>query len=253
VKLKRVIKNGTTGSDARACKRALARAGYGPGKLGGITPVFGPFSVVWLNHWKKTVGLPQNGKIGQQALDKLAPWFDALALKWYADFTIPAKQVNPFAHARGLVPERTDDGVDYGGDRLTRIDALGRSRIIKAVTDSTWPGPYGSASGFNGTGGLIHGVFLDGPNVDEEWYLAEFMYVDVKAEWVVQAGQQIARFYHDARSGVGIEYGFGVGGSSQVATEAGNAWARLLLKTGAPVRDNPGPGSSLSPFGKIVR
>jgi hypothetical protein len=251
VHLKRVIKLDTTGSDARACKRALARAGYGPSKLAGLTPVFGPFSVVWLNRWKKTVGLPQNGMIGQQALDALAPWFDSLAHKWYADFTIPVKYVNSFRHATGLVPERTDDGVDYGGDRLARIDALGRSRILKAVTDSSWPGPYGSASGFGGTGGLIHGVFLDGPNQDEEWYLAEFIFVDVKKDWVVQAGQRIARFYHDARTGVGVEYGFGVGGNSQVATEAGKAWARLLLKTGAPVRDDPGPGSSLSPFGKL--
>jgi len=253
VQLWRTIKLGTTGADAKAAKRALARAGYGPGKLAGLTPVFGPFSVRWLNQWKKTVSLPQNGQIQQPALDALWPWFDAYARKLYASYKPPAVYVNPFAHSKGLVPERTDDGVDYGGNAGSPIGALGRSKIIEATTDSHWPGPYGNPSGFNGHGGLIHGVFLDGPNAGEEWYLAEYIHVDCGVGDVVLPGQQIARFYHDANTGVGIEYGFGIGGDHQSATEAGKAWARLLLSTGAPVRDDPGPGSSLSPFGKVVQ
>ncbi len=252
--LKRIVKFGTTGLDAKAVKRALARAGYGPKKLAGISPIFGPFSVIFLNRWKKSMGFTPDGQLRQQGLDALWPFFDDLARSWYEAYKPPpppSVYVNPFKHTTGLRCERTDDGVDYFGDRNSPIGAIGKSKIIEATTNSNWPGPYPNG-GFNGKGGLIHGVFLDGPNAGEEWYLAEFIYVDVVPGQIVEAGQKIARFYYDASSGVGIEYGFGVGGDHQYATEAGKCFARLLRKTGAPTLEDPGPGSSHSPFGKTV-
>jgi hypothetical protein len=217
--------------------------------LAGISPVFGPFSVIFCKRFQKAKRLPQTGQVNQATLTALEPHFDALARSWYAKF--PVGYVNPMRYVAGLVPERTDDGVDYGGDKGSPIGAIGRSRIIEATTHSGWPGPYGSSSGFGGTGGLIHGVFLDGPNAGETWYLAEYIYVDVRVGDIVEAGQTIARFYHDASSGVGIEYGFGDGGNNQHATEAGKCFARLLKSTGCPVRDNPGPGSTHSPYGRV--
>lgn len=179
-------------------------------------------------------------------------WGDGLSLLKQASAAAaaPVYYVNPFARATGLVPARTDDGVDYFADKDVPIGAPGRSVILLATTDSNWPGPYGSKTGFGGKGGLIHAKFLDGPHAGEHWYLAEFIYVDVKLHQIVQAGEQIARFYHPASSGVGIEIGYGVGGNSQIATEAGKCFARFLKKHGCSVRDNPGPGSEFSPFGK---
>jgi hypothetical protein len=263
VTLKRVIKFGYVGADVAACKRGMWRAGYyHTAKPTSITPVFGPFAEVALAQLQDAHGIHgERNVIGPRSFFVIAAWMDAYAKAQYASYgpPRPVLYANMFQHATGLVLERTDQGVDYGADALAPIGAPGRSQIVRAATDSGWPGPYGSSSGFGGKGGVVQGVFLQGAHKGETWYCAEYIHVDVKRYDIVQAGQQIARFYHDARSGVGIECGYLRPGTDEPcstdisgrATEGGKAWARFLRSTGCPTHDDPGPGSQFCPCGKI--
>src|SRR5207244_8877864 len=99
-----------------------------------------------------------------------------------------------------------------------------------------WPG-----------GTAIAYVLLAGPNKGEKVYLTEFCSILCKVGDIVTPDTVISRFTRAASSGVGIEHGFGDGGNSQVATELGKRFARLLKSTGCPVRDDPGPGSTHGP------
>lgn len=165
--------------------------------------------------------------------------------------------VNPFINATGLVPERTDQGVDFGADAGSPIVAIGNMRITRATTSSGWPGPYGNPSGFNGRGGCIQGVLLEGPHKGEETYLAEYIHVDVKVGDYVKCGAVIARFYHSANSGVGIEFGWVRPGTNEpcstdtsgVPTPGGINMTRWLNELHCPTKQHFGPGSTFCPCG----
>lgn len=256
--LKRTIKLGTVGSDALACKRALARAGYGPDRLRVLTPVFGPFAVQNLEHWQRHEKLAATGRIDSQGeLDKLWPWFDALARVEYAAWKATPQQlyVDPFHLCTGLVPQRTDQGVDYGADAGSPIVAIGKMLITRATTDSGWPGPYGSPSGFNGRGGCIQGKLLEGPHAGEEVYLAEYIRLHVKVNQVVPAGALIASFYHSAASLVGIEFGWVRRGTSEpcssdtsgTPTPGGINMTRWIEQLGGATQQHFGAGSTFCP------
>jgi hypothetical protein len=264
--LKRVIKFGSAGADVAACKRGMWRAGYyKTPKATSITPIFGPYAEIALAHLQRDHHIHgEAGCIGPKSFFVIAAWMDAYAKAQYASYGPPAANyyVNMFAHATGLVLQRTDQGVDFAADAGSRIDAPGKSKIVRAATDSGWPGPYpdgGFHGGGQNAGGIVQGVFLEGPHVNETWYTAEFIHVDVRVDQVVQAGERIARFYHNASSGVGIECGYLRPGQNEpcssdtsgVATEGGKAWARFLRANGCPTHDNPGPGSQFCPCGHL--
>lgn len=80
----RLLKLGDEGDDAKAVKRALARAGYGPKKLAGITGKFDATAVANLKRFQKAEGLAADGVYGPLTHAQLEPSFDALAAKLYA-------------------------------------------------------------------------------------------------------------------------------------------------------------------------
>ena len=81
----RNLELGDIGPDVRAMKRALARAGFGPKKLAGISPIFGPFAVRNLKAFQATNGsLDQDGIYGPHTHWVLSPSFDQFAWVLYA-------------------------------------------------------------------------------------------------------------------------------------------------------------------------
>lgn len=82
----REIRLGNSGPDCRAVKRALARAGFGPKLLAGITPIFGKYAVLNLRHFQNANKLDVDGVYGKTTHTKLTPHFDTLAEQWYLSY-----------------------------------------------------------------------------------------------------------------------------------------------------------------------
>lgn len=152
--------------------------------------------------------------------------------------------VNPLINAKDLQCWRTDQGVDYGAKFGSKIVAMGNCRIVRATTQSGWPG-----------GGCIQYVLLAGAHKHEEVYVAEFITPLVKAGDYVKCGQTIAVFNRDHTTGVGIETGWIRPGTNEpcstdtsgAPTEGGIRMNRWLRELHCPTRDDFGPGPSLCP------
>jgi murein DD-endopeptidase MepM/ murein hydrolase activator NlpD len=162
----------------------------------------------------------------------------------------PVHYVNPFAGAK-IVPERTDQGVDFRG--IGPIRAIGDAKIVAVDgTGSGWPGGSGEI------GYYILYQLQSGPYAGRYVYVAEAVNPAVRVGQQVKAGSVIARFGQGAApasSGPGIETGWGsptpnvtysratVGPYDDVGpTAAGEAFARLLMSVGVHVEEPPGKG-----------
>ena len=154
---------------------------------------------------------------------------------------------NPLRAVSGLIPERVDMGVDFGGSGP--VYALGDAVITSATGESAgWPG-----------GGWITYRLTDGPAAGLVVYLAE----DVRP--VVQAGQRVSAstvIGNMFAGGDGIETGWaqqsgasaesqlpeagGISGAGPFPTMVGLNFEELLQATGvvaAPNRDEQGSGA----------
>jgi murein DD-endopeptidase MepM/ murein hydrolase activator NlpD len=154
---------------------------------------------------------------------------------------------NPLRAVSGLIPERVDMGVDFGGSGP--VYALGDAVITNATGESAgWPG-----------GGWITYRLTDGPAAGLVVYLAE----DVKPS--VQTGQQVTASTVIASmfaGGDGIETGWaqqssasaesqlpeagGISGGGPFPTMVGLNFEELLQALGvvaAPNRDDAGNGT----------
>jgi hypothetical protein len=159
---------------------------------------------------------------------------------------VPGYQ-NPLRDVSGLVPERVDMGVDFGGSGP--VYALGNAVITNAAENAGWPG-----------GGWITYRLTDGPDAGLTVYLAE----DVTP--VVQAGQHVSSFTVIANmfaGGDGIETGWAqqsglsaesqlpeagsVGGNGPFPTRIGLSFEALLQSVGVPAA----PNRYQSPYGLL--
>ena len=146
---------------------------------------------------------------------------------------------NPLRDVSGLVPERVDMGVDFGGSG--QVYALGDAVITNATgTSGGWPG-----------GGWITYKLTDGPDAGLTVYLAE----DVSP--VVQVGQHVSSATVIANMFAGrdgIETGWAqqsglsaesqlaeagsVGGNGPFPTRIGLSFEELLQSVGVPAAPN---------------
>jgi cell wall-associated NlpC family hydrolase len=94
----RELRLGNAGPDVKAVKRALARAGFGPKKLAGLTQTFGSYAVTNLRHFQTANKLDVDGVYGSATHKKLAPHFDALAAQWYANYKPTRHRIVDAAH-----------------------------------------------------------------------------------------------------------------------------------------------------------
>ena len=160
---------------------------------------------------------------------------------------VPGYQ-NPLRDVSGLVPERIDMGVDFGGSGP--VYALGNAVITNATGNSAgWPG-----------GGWITYKLTDGPDAGLTVYLAEDVSPTVQAGQHVSSSTVIANMFAGSD---GIEIGWaqqsglsaesqvpeagGVGGNGPFPTRIGLNFEELLQSVGVPAA----PNRTQSPYGLL--
>src|SRR5215469_3110637 len=165
-------------------------------------------------------------------------------------FTLPAARgstrgpagpgyLNPLRGVSGLVPERIDEGVDFGGSGP--VYALGDAVITNAGENSGWPG-----------GGWITYQLTDGPAAGLMVYLAEDVTPTIAVGQHVSSSTVIANMF---AGGDGIETGWaqptgvsaeselpeagGIGGGGPFPTRVGANFDELLQALGVPAAPTP--------------
>ena len=150
-----------------------------------------------------------------------------------------AGYLNPLRGVSGLVPERIDEGVDFGGSGP--IYALGDAVITNAGENSGWPG-----------GGWITYQLTDGPAAGLMVYVAEDVTPTVSVGQHVSSSTVIASMFAGAD---GIETGWaqptgvsaeselpeagGIGGSGPYPTRVGVDFDELLQALGVQAAPTP--------------
>jgi hypothetical protein len=146
---------------------------------------------------------------------------------------------NPLRAVAGLIPERVDMGVDFGGSGP--VYPLGDAVITNATGSSSgWPG-----------GGWITYRLTDGPDAGLMVYVAEDVQPTVAVGQVVTPSTVIATMYN---GGTGIETGWampdaasaesqlpeagGIGGGGPFPTMVGLSFDNLLRSLGVPAAPN---------------
>jgi hypothetical protein len=165
--------------------------------------------------------------------------------------TVSAAYQNPLRAVSGLVLERVDMGVDFGG--AGPVYALGDGVITNATGDSTgWPG-----------GGWITYQLTDGPDAGLVVYVAEDVKPTVEVGQKVTSSTVIANMFN---GGDGIEAGWatsdsstaesqmaaagGIGGNGPFPTIVGLSFEAVLESVGVPAAPNANePGNGLLPAG----
>ncbi|MHB1502633.1 MAG: hypothetical protein ACYCTL_01040 [Acidimicrobiales bacterium] len=154
----------------------------------------------------------------------------------------PGGYVNPLRAIGGLMPERVDQGVDYGG--FGPIYAIGDGVVLNTV-NAGWPG-----------GTFITYRLTNGPAAGLVVYAAEDIYPSVSVGQAVTAGTVLGQMYDGpdgietgwaGRSGQGYtmahDYGQFYGANS---TAFGYNFSQLLQSLGAPggvLQNNPPTGT----------
>jgi murein DD-endopeptidase MepM/ murein hydrolase activator NlpD len=160
----------------------------------------------------------------------------------------PAIYLNPLRAVAGLVPERIDEGVDFGG--TGPVYALGDGVVTNAGYNGGWPG-----------GGWVTYRLTDGPDAGLMVYLAEDVTPAVSAGQIISPTTVIATMFN---GGDGIETGRaqstgvsaeselaeagGIGGGGPFPTQIGANFDELLQLLGVPAAPNAGqPAYGLLP------
>jgi hypothetical protein len=158
---------------------------------------------------------------------------------------------NPLRDVSGLIPERVDQGVDFGGSGP--VYALGNAVITNATDESAgWPG-----------GGWITYQLTSGPASGLEVYMAEDVQPTVSVGQQVTSSTVIANMFN---GGAGIETGWaepggesaesqlpeagGINGNGPFPTEVGLNFEGLLEGLGVPAGPNASEqGNGILPSG----
>ena len=158
---------------------------------------------------------------------------------------------NPLRSVSGLIMERVDQGVDFGG--AGPVYALGDAVITNATADNAgWPG-----------GGWITYQLTNGPDKGLTVYLAEDVTPTVQVGQTVTSSTVIANMFN---GGAGIETGWatsdgstaesqtpeagGIDGNGPFPTVVGLNFEAVLESLGVPAAPNASePGSGLLPSG----
>jgi hypothetical protein len=158
---------------------------------------------------------------------------------------------NPLRAVSGLIMERVDQGVDFGG--AGPVYALGDAVITNAMADNAgWPG-----------GGWITYQLTNGPDKGLTVYLAEDVTPTVQAGQTVTSSTVIANMFN---GGAGIETGWatsdgstaesqtpeagGIDGNGPFPTVVGLNFEAVLESLGVPAAPNASePGNGLLPSG----
>ncbi len=151
----------------------------------------------------------------------------------------PPACIDPFTDA-GWIPERTDQGVDYGAAQQLPVRAICDGTILSTANVPGWPGYT-----------WLYYKLTSGPFAGKCVYVAENLVNPLPVGTHVKAGQVIATALP---GGPGTEWGWAQGiGTPSVPygslpdgtpTEGGKAFARFLRSLDAPTLEDPGAGPS---------
>jgi peptidoglycan hydrolase-like protein with peptidoglycan-binding domain len=202
---------------------------------------FGPNTLAVVKRLQNLNGLIPNGEIGPNT------W----RLAWTGTYTItsPCKSsscnvagyVNPFA-AGSWIPERTDQGTDWGAIRPQPVVAIGDAVITYSNSHQQgWPA--GKFLVYRLTNGSHAGLYI---------FVAENLTNLRPLGAKVKAGQPVATA---VPGGPDIEMGYAAppgtgpnvatpynGAPDGTQTPGGKAFARFLIELGAHPQQDPGPG-----------
>jgi hypothetical protein len=166
----------------------------------------------------------------------------------------PEVYLNPLRNVSGLIPERIDMGVDFGGSGP--VYAIGDGVVTNATgVNAGWPG-----------GGWITYQLTDGPAAGLVVYVAEDVTPTVSVGQRVTPETAVANMYN---GGAGIETGWampdgasalsqlseagGIGGAGPFPTLVGNSFEDLLTELGVPAANNAGEtGYGVLPAGYLT-
>ncbi|HEX7996563.1 MAG TPA: hypothetical protein VF506_21810 [Streptosporangiaceae bacterium] len=204
-------------------------------------------------HWAGDVGVGQAAVLSKGHDAELPGTSDTGAPGQHAHTPAPdhtqasaaAVYKNPFRDITGMIPERIDQGVDFGG--TGPIYALGDAVITQATaTNYGWPG-----------GGWITYRLTSGPGKGLMVFVAEYIRPTVSAGQHVTADTVIANMYP---GGGGIESGWamangftaesqlaeagGISGAGPFPTNVGMNFEELLQALGVPAGNNRGDSPS---------
>ena len=195
-------------------------------------------------HWAGDVGVGQAAVLSKGHDGELPGASDTPAPD-HTQAKAAAVYKNPLRDITGLIPERIDQGVDFGG--TGPIYALGNAVITNATaTNYGWPG-----------GGWITYQLTDGPGKGLMVFVAEDVRPTVSAGDHVTAETVIAKMYD---GGAGIETGWamasgftaesqlaeagGISGAGPFPTSVGLNFEELLQALGVPAANNRGDSPS---------
>jgi peptidoglycan hydrolase-like protein with peptidoglycan-binding domain len=208
------------------------------------TGYYGPNTLAVVKRLQSLNGLIPNGEIGPNT------W----RLAWTGTYTttLPCASqrssscnvtgyVNPFA-ASSWIPERTDQGTDWGAIRPQPVVAIGDAVITYSNSQQQgWPA--GKFLVYRLTNGSHAGLYI---------YVAENLTNLLPVGNTVKAGQPVATALP---GGPDIEMGYAAppgtgpnvatpynGAPDGTQTPGGKAFARFLIELGAHPQQDPGPG-----------
>jgi len=187
-------------------------------------------SQAWVDQ-ADALGLQMAGSLGAQARQQ--PEIVSVGIA-----VVPGYR-NPLRDVSGLIPERIDEGVDFGGSGP--VYALGDAVITNATGNSAgWPG-----------GGWITYQLTDGPDAGLMVYVAEDVTPAVQVGQRVSASTVIANMFAGSD---GIEIGWaqpsglsaesqlleagGINGGGPFPTRIGVNFEELLQSLGVPAAPN---------------
>lgn len=232
---------GSTQQDVLAVRQVAAQAG----------PLDRPFSDgvrLRFHPWTEHAARPERNdrRVNSTIVHTRRPWHKRSHV--VAKPASPAVYRNPFRSLRGLIPERVDMGVDFGG--TGPIYALGNGVVTNASGDNPgWPG-YGWIT-YQLTSGPAAGLMV---------YVAEDVRPAIGVGQKVTSSTVIASMFN---GGAGIETGWampngasaesqlpvagGIGGAGPFPTRVGVNFDQLLQALGVPAASN----ADQSPFGLL--
>ncbi len=191
-------------------------------------------------HWAGDVGVGQAAVISHGHDGSLSGGSQQAASGHHQQHgAAPPVYENPLRDISGLIPERIDQGVDFGG--TGPIYALGDAVITNATaTNYGWPG-----------GGWITYQLTDGPAKGLMVFVAEYVTPTVTVGKHVTANSVIANMY---KGGGGIETGWamasgftaesqlpeagGISGAGPFPTDVGLNFEEMLQELGVPAANN---------------
>lgn len=200
IPFRRALRPGAVGQDVLAVKRALARAGHGPKRLRGLTPVYGPYTRRHVQALQRKLGIRPTGYYGPATHRALLPWFDERAAQLYGTGKRPVEEEALLLLPEWFRPSHPTGGlagypaVDVFGDPGQWVGSPCAGTVVRfSGKDPKLGGRPGSAYGWS--------MYVERSDGRGRYYLTHFGGRAVRVGQVVRKGQRLGTICDSAVSG----------------------------------------------------